>query len=56
MRKRGTAFDSMRADADIEPFPESAGFKGILRRTVQIAKRNRDVHFIDIIPAWHRCR
>jgi hypothetical protein len=48
--KRGTAFDSMRADADIEPFPESTGFKGILRRTVQIAKRHRDVHFIDSDP------
>jgi hypothetical protein len=48
--KRGTAFDSTRADADIEPFPESAGFKGILRRTVQIEKRHRDVHFIDSDP------
>jgi hypothetical protein len=48
--KRGTAFDSVRADADIEPFPESTGFKGILRRAVQMAKRHRDVHFIDSDP------
>jgi hypothetical protein len=45
LSKSGAAFDGMRAD--IEPYPESTGFKGILRRTVQIAKRHRDIHFID---------
>jgi hypothetical protein len=34
-----------RAAASIEPYPEAGGFKGVLRRTVQIAKRHRDVHF-----------
>lgn len=29
----------------LEPYPEQGGFKGVLRRTVQIAKRHRDVHF-----------
>lgn len=33
------------ARASVEPYPESTGFKGFLRRTVQIAKRHRDVHF-----------
>ncbi len=31
----------------VEPFPEQDGFKGILRRVVQIAKRHRDLHFQD---------
>lgn len=42
------ATDHARADADIEPFPESVRFKGILRRAVQITKRHRDVHFADV--------
>ncbi|MGE3968306.1 MAG: nucleotidyltransferase [Dongiaceae bacterium] len=33
--------------ASVEPYPEAGGFKGILRRTVQIAKRHRDIMFID---------
>lgn len=33
------------ADATIEPFPTKAAFKGVLRRTVQILKRHRDVAF-----------
>ncbi len=33
------------ADADIEPYPAAVGLKGMLRRTVQIAKRHRDVYF-----------
>ncbi len=48
---KSLAADSMRADADIEPYPESGGFKGILRRIVQIAKRHRDIHFIDEDPS-----
>lgn len=31
--------------ASVEPYPEAMGFKGILRRAVQIVKRHRDVHF-----------
>lgn len=31
--------------AEVEAFPESNGFKGILRRIVQVAKRHRDIHF-----------
>jgi hypothetical protein len=31
--------------AHIEPYPAPAAFKGLLRRTVQIGKRHRDVHF-----------
>jgi len=44
LRKGILAFDEgMRAS--VEPYPESGGFKGLLRRTVQIAKRHRDVYF-----------
>lgn len=39
------AADSVRSS--VEPYPEPGGFKGILRRTVQIAKRHRDIMFID---------
>lgn len=35
------------AHASIEPYPEAGGFKGILRRIAQIAKRHRDVMFVD---------
>jgi hypothetical protein len=41
------AFDSARSEAQVEPYPEEKRLKGILRRIVQIAKRHRDVHFID---------
>jgi hypothetical protein len=41
--KRDAAQDS------VEPYPKAGGFKGILRRAVQIAKRHRDVLFIDHI-------
>lgn len=44
MRKSVRTFDES-AGASIEAYPEAGGFKGILRRTVQIAKRHRDVHF-----------
>jgi hypothetical protein len=43
--RKSIAFDSTRAS--LEPYPEAGGFKGILRRTVQIAKRHRDVMFVD---------
>jgi hypothetical protein len=43
----GKAYDSARADGQVEPYPEEKRLKGILRRIVQIAKRHRDVQFID---------
>ncbi|EKS31071.1 Uncharacterised protein [Afipia felis] len=43
----GKAFDSAHANAQVEPYPEEKRLKGILRRIVQIAKRHRDIHFID---------
>jgi hypothetical protein len=41
------AYDSARADEQIESYPEEMRLKGILRRIVQIAKRHRDLYFID---------
>jgi len=43
--RKGIAVDSARAS--VEPYPEAGGFKGIMRRTVQIAKRHRDIMFLD---------
>ena len=43
--RKHIAMDSARAS--VEPYPEAGGFRGILRRTVQIAKRHRDVMFRD---------
>jgi Second Messenger Oligonucleotide or Dinucleotide Synthetase domain len=43
--RKHIAADSARAS--VEPYPEAGGFKGILRRTVQIAKRHRDIMFVD---------
>ena len=43
--RKGLALDSARAS--VEPYPEAGGFKGILRRTVQIGKRHRDMMFVD---------
>jgi hypothetical protein len=31
----------------VEPYPEEMKLKGLLRRTVQISKRHRDLEFID---------
>ena len=39
------AMDSARADAQVVDFPAQSGRKGVLRRTVQLLKRNRDVYF-----------
>ena len=44
LRKHPVA-DSARAS--VEPYPEAGGFRGILRRAVQIAKRHRDIVFVD---------
>ena len=43
--RKHVALDSARAS--VEPYPEAGGFKGILRRTAQIAKRHRDIMFVD---------
>jgi hypothetical protein len=43
--RKHIAEDSARAT--VEPYPQPGGFKGILRRTVQIAKRHRDMFFVD---------
>ncbi len=45
LEKRDVTFADRAANASVEPYPESGGFKGLLRRAVQIAKRHRDVHF-----------
>lgn len=37
--------------AGLEPFPARMGLKGILRRTVQLKKRHRDVHFAGLDPS-----
>ena len=47
--RKHVAADSTQAS--IEPYPEAGGFKGILRRTVQIAKRHRDIMFVDDMEA-----
>lgn len=41
------AFDSALSERQVEPFPKEKRLKGLLRRTVQIAKRHRDIAFID---------
>ncbi|PKN62606.1 MAG: nucleotidyltransferase [Deltaproteobacteria bacterium HGW-Deltaproteobacteria-15] len=43
-RIRGTM--EFAARADIQPLPEPASFKSILKRSVQLLKRHRDVHFV----------
>ena len=43
----GRALDGMIAKDSVEPYPEEMRLKGLLRRTVQIAKRHRDIAFID---------
>nr|WP_166309181.1 nucleotidyltransferase [Bradyrhizobium sp. 2S1]MCK7664932.1 nucleotidyltransferase [Bradyrhizobium sp. 2S1] len=43
----GRILDSTIAKDSVEPYPEEMKLKGLLRRTVQIAKRHRDLEFID---------
>lgn len=43
--RKHIAADSL--GANVEPYPAPVAFKGILRRIVQIAKRHRDIFFID---------
>jgi hypothetical protein len=35
--------------AGVEPFPVHGAGKGVLRRTVQLLKRHRDVHFLEVV-------
>jgi hypothetical protein len=42
MLKSFTAMDSSRS---VDPFPKHTGFKGVLRRIVQLLKRHRDIYF-----------
>ena len=46
--KSMAAMDSARSL--VEPYPEQVGFKGILPRTVQLSKRHRDIHFLELDP------
>ena len=39
------SFTAMDSRGSVEPFPEHSGFKGILRRVVQLLKRHRDLYF-----------
>jgi hypothetical protein len=43
--RKHIAADSL--GANVEPYPGRVAFKGIMRRIVQIAKRHRDIFFID---------
>jgi hypothetical protein len=45
VRMAKAATDGARADAQVVAFPAQTGRKGVLRRTVQLLKRNRDVFF-----------
>ena len=49
MLKSEGAQDRARADS-VEPYPIASGLKGMLRRTIQVAKRHRDVYFADLDP------
>lgn len=46
MRKSITRMEGHFAKADLEPFPVQDGAKGVLRRTVQLEKRHRDIDFL----------
>jgi hypothetical protein len=43
----GRILDSTIAKDSVEPYPEEMKLKGLLRRSVQISKRHRDLEFID---------
>jgi hypothetical protein len=45
--------EGFRGDAAVEPYPQHLTAKGLLRRTVQLCKRHRDIHFggaMDLAP------
>ncbi|WP_246021802.1 nucleotidyltransferase domain-containing protein [Alteraurantiacibacter aquimixticola] len=43
-----TITDGVSPQASVEPFPTHSGNKGVLRRTVQLLKRHRDLHFLPV--------
>jgi hypothetical protein len=45
MLKALESFAAMDSRGIVDPFPEHVGFKGILRRIVQLLKRHRDIYF-----------
>jgi hypothetical protein len=45
LRLAKVAFSDEAVRAGVEPYPETTGFKGLLRRIVQLSKRHRDVYF-----------
>lgn len=47
-RLRQSIIAAAKKEALVEPFPERKIIKGILRRLVQLIKRHRDLHFIDV--------
>ncbi len=42
---KGDLAEDRSAQTSVEPYPSPMATKGVLRRAVQLAKRNRDVHF-----------
>lgn len=42
---KGSMTEDRHVQASVEPYPAPMAVKGVLRRAVQLAKRNRDVHF-----------
>lgn len=47
-RVRLTKSGYVSDQANVEPFPSKPTGKGVLRRTVQLLKRHRDIHFQDV--------
>lgn len=45
MMRLQKALAAMDSRGTVDPFPEHIGFKGILRRIVQLLKRHRDIYF-----------
>ncbi|WP_297494687.1 nucleotidyltransferase [Acidocella sp.] len=45
MQKAMESLAAMDSRAIVDPFPDHTGFKGILRRIVQLLKRHRDIYF-----------
>lgn len=46
--RRGFGSAVMKDQASIKPFPDHTASKGVLRRVVQLLKRHRDHHFLNI--------
>jgi hypothetical protein len=44
------SFVAKDSRANVEPYPRPVAFKGVLRRSVQLAKRHRDIQFTDFDP------